>query len=186
VEIAEEAGSTSGLIMAYGTLGRAWVLSQRWGDAEEALSRAVSMATERRTGLPFLPRALTGLARVHLAAGDPEAARAVLDQALELAGELGARSQELDAQLALAQLLLRVQGLAARQQIDAALERAAALIEETGARAHQPGLHEARADLARLRGDGAACQRELREARRLFVEMGATGHVERLARELAS
>jgi tetratricopeptide (TPR) repeat protein len=172
--------------MAYGTLGRAWVLSQRWGGAEEALSRAVSMATERRTGLPFLPRALTGLARVHLAAGDPEAARAVLDQALELAGELGARSQELDAQLALAQLLLRVQGLAARQQIDAALERAAALIEETGARAHQPGLHEARADLARLRGDGAACQRELREARRLFVEMGATGHVERLARELAS
>jgi hypothetical protein len=33
-------------------------------------------------------------------------------------------------------------------------------------------------------GDEAAHQRELREAHRLFVEMGATGHSQRLAKEL--
>ncbi len=30
-----------------------------------------------------------------------------------------------------------------------------------------------------------ACQRELREAHRLFTEIGASGHAERLAGELA-
>ena len=32
-------------------------------------------------------------------------------------------------------------------------------------------------------GDPAAAERELREAQRLYQEMGATGHAERLARE---
>jgi hypothetical protein len=41
-----------------------------------------------------------------------------------------------------------------------------------------------RAELSRLRGDGGASERDLREAHRLFTEMGATGHAERLAREL--
>jgi len=35
-----------------------------------------------------------------------------------------------------------------------------------------------------LRGGTAACERELREAHRLYTEMGATGHAERLAEEL--
>ena len=34
-------------------------------------------------------------------------------------------------------------------------------------------------------GDDATQERELREAHRLYTEMGATGHAERLARELA-
>ena len=48
-----------------------------------------------------------------------------------------------------------------------------------------PLLHEARAELERACGDAAAAERELREAQRLYAEMGATGHAERLARELA-
>ncbi len=52
-----------------------------------------------------------------------------------------------------------------------------------GARVYRPQVCEERAELARLRSDEAACTRELREALRLYTEMGATGHAERLARE---
>ncbi len=44
-------------------------------------------------------------------------------------------------------------------------------------------LHE-RAQLAALLGDDACCERELHEAHRLYTEMGATGHAERVGREL--
>jgi hypothetical protein len=65
------------------------------------------------------------------------------------------------------------------------LGRAAELIEEFGARVYRPQICEERAELARLRGGDATYQRHLREAHRLYTEMGATGHAERLARELA-
>jgi hypothetical protein len=45
-------------------------------------------------------------------------------------------------------------------------------------------VHECRAHLARLLGDAPAAQRELDAARRLYAEMGATGQVERLAKEM--
>jgi hypothetical protein len=58
------------------------------------------------------------------------------------------------------------------------------LIDETGARAWQPEVHECRAQLARLRGDTETARHELDAARRLYAEMGATAQVERLAREI--
>ena len=48
-----------------------------------------------------------------------------------------------------------------------------------------PLVHEARAALARVCGDEAAYKRERREAERLWTEMGAHGHIERMARDLA-
>ena len=42
-----------------------------------------------------------------------------------------------------------------------------------------------RAKLAALLGDDAGRERELREAQRLFTEMGAEAHAERVGRELA-
>jgi hypothetical protein len=49
-----------------------------------------------------------------------------------------------------------------------------------------PFIRVERARLARLSGDEATSQRELREAHRLYTEMGATGHVERLAEAFES
>ena len=63
---------------------------------------------------------------------------------------------------------------------------AAALIEKTGARAYEPFLNELDADCARRLGDTATQAQQLREAPRKFSEMGATGHAERVARELDS
>ena len=48
-----------------------------------------------------------------------------------------------------------------------------------------PRIHEAAAELASAQGSPENRIRELREAARLYREMGATGHAERLARDLA-
>ena len=95
------------------------------------------------------------------------------------------RSPEARAQLARARLLLRVEGMDAREEIETALARAVAVIQETGARVCEPDLHEARAELAGRLDDETDRDRELHETHRLYTEMGATGHAKRLAKELS-
>ena len=80
--------------------------------------------------------------------------------------------------------LLQLEGPTS-QAFTQALADAERHVEETGARAFEPFLHEVRAEGAALQGDSDVRNRELREAHRLFTEMGATGHSERVARELA-
>ena len=63
--------------------------------------------------------------------------------------------------------------------------RAEVLVDETGANAYAPLIRLERAELARLIGDGPARERQLREAQRLFVEMGATARAQQLARDVA-
>ena len=48
-----------------------------------------------------------------------------------------------------------------------------------------PHVHLAYAELARVLGQGARRERELREAGRLFREIGADGHARSVERELA-
>jgi hypothetical protein len=99
-----------------------------------------------------------------------------------VAGDRGCHGA--DAYLALALVLLESDGAKARLEVESALASAQRQIDSSGARSRQAYLHEARAGLARLLGDEAAHKRELREAHRLFVDMGATGHAKRLAKEL--
>ena len=47
-------------------------------------------------------------------------------------------------------------------------------------------IHVERAELARQNGDEDETERELREAHRLFTEIGATGHAEKLAARLST
>ena len=54
-------------------------------------------------------------------------------------------------------------------------------IEETGISMPLPFLFETRAEAARLRGDGASRERDLREAEQVFNERGATAHADRIA-----
>jgi hypothetical protein len=77
-------------------------------------------------------------------------------------------------------------GLSVRRAIEAAVDRAHALVRETGARGFEPHVFVERAALAWLIGDVVAHQRELREAHRLFTEMGAPIRAAEVAKELAS
>ena len=76
------------------------------------------------------------------------------------------------------------QGVQATIEIEAALAEAVAWLEMSGAKSYVPFLHIERGELARLAGDEAARERELREAHRLFTEMGAPIRAEQVAKEL--
>jgi hypothetical protein len=77
-------------------------------------------------------------------------------------------------------------GAQARAEIESALERAERLVAASGARVFAPRILELRGRLAAALGDAAASGRDLRRALDVYREIGATGHAERLAQELAS
>ncbi len=126
---------------------------------------------------------LSAAAEAFLAAGDPERSRSLAAKANDVARRAGHLLPEIETSLALARVRMRTAGRAAEEEVADLLARAAELVEQTGATVFEPHVHLARAELAELLGDDA--RRELREAHRLFTEMGATGHAERVARELA-
>ena len=127
---------------------------------------------------------LVRVARLFLTAGRPDQARATAEEDVSACREMGARRTECLAQITLAEALRRSQGTAAAGAIREALARARELVEETEARVYQPWILEEEARLAQLEGDEAGFDDKLREAHRLYTEMGATGHAERLAKEL--
>lgn len=140
-----------------------------------------------RTRRIFLsePRCLTSLAYARLGAGHTDQARDAAESAVALARERGARLFEILALLARVRVLLATERAAARARVEADLAAAAALIDATEARAYAPRVNVERSELARLLGDDATRQRELREAHRLFLEIGAPIRAEQVAKELA-
>jgi class 3 adenylate cyclase/tetratricopeptide (TPR) repeat protein len=179
VELAERFGAATTLGLAYSALGFACVLEERWTEALEALERAV----ERGIGLSAL---MTGAAvsRAWLGMGDERRARSAAEEAVSATRRAGARLLESMSQVSLARVLIRSEGASARSEVEHALSRALELAQELGYRVLLPQIHEVRSDLMRALGDGTRRERELREAHRLYTEMGATGHADRLAKEL--
>ena len=68
-----------------------------------------------------------------------------------------------------------------RDQTIAALNDFEKQIEDTGARAFLPFLHEGRAEFAQVFDSDWSRDSELLEAKRLFEELGASGHTQRIA-----
>jgi tetratricopeptide (TPR) repeat protein len=154
------------------------------GDFENAigsLERALAIARERHTGIEMEPNILARLARAHLGAGDIPRAVALADEALRLARERGSVRGEISALDSRARVLL-AGGDAG--EVETLVEQMATLAVDAGYRLYLPKAVELRADLAALRGDPTARERHLREAQRLYAEIGATGHAARLANEL--
>jgi ATP/maltotriose-dependent transcriptional regulator MalT len=129
--------------------------------------------------------ALCILAEAKLGQGDPRAALELADEAVADARQNGARLFEMDALLTRARALLGSEGASCAAEVERTLAEVSATIEKTEARCREPVVHEVSAEVARLRGDEATRQRELREAHRLFAKMGATGHAQRIAPLLA-
>jgi hypothetical protein len=57
-------------------------------------------------------------------------------------------------------------------------------LDMSGAKSYEPFLHVERAEWARLVGDEATLECELREAHRLFMEIGAPIRAAEVAKEL--
>jgi class 3 adenylate cyclase/tetratricopeptide (TPR) repeat protein len=180
IAVAEKIGSALSRGQAYGMLGTAHLLREEWDEAICALQQDVGISRERHTGLLLEAGSLALLSDAHRGRGDFDLARRTAEEALAVARRRGSRLFEGDAQLALARVLLATDGWRAREQIDRALTKAAAVVEQTGARVRLPLIHVERAELARLGGEETVRQRELSEALRLFIEVGATGHARRI------
>jgi tetratricopeptide (TPR) repeat protein len=185
LEIAERIGDSFSRAWAWFQLGLAERMQGQWERSIEAIERSIAIAREGRTSREGDAWRLALLGESHLGLGDAERARTLVAEGLEIGPARGHSAYEILANLALARVLLAQGGAAARAETEAALARALELARDTEAKSFEPLIHVERAELARQSGEEEDRQRELREARRLFTEIGASGQAERLAGELA-
>jgi tetratricopeptide (TPR) repeat protein len=180
--VSDKLGLSTLEVWVHVALGQAHILAERWSDAIEALERSLEMARTNHIA-DWQRVVLDQLAAAHLGAGDAERARVLAEEAIAMAERQGAFGLGYRGHLTLALALVRSPGRSAHAAIVAALAKAQAQVERTGARSEEPHIHLARAELAGVLGDDEARRRELREAHRLFIETGATGWAERVARQ---
>jgi hypothetical protein len=102
-------------------------------------------------------------------------------EAVALSQRIGTPAWEARAHLVLARLALGQRDLEATR---ARLANCEARIRESGYGLLKPPYLETCAQLAECLDDPAARRRDLGEAHRLYAQMGAKAHAERLAREL--
>jgi hypothetical protein len=183
MDYAERTGSAGTRMFASLMLGVANVLNGAWHDALEVLETALMLGRERR--LPIVEgRVLAAIAAAHLGLGDRERALAIAEESIAVSRRIGTQLWEFSAQLIRIRALRELYGIKATREIEATLAEAAAWLEMSGAKSYEPFLHVERAELARLIGDEAAREQELREAYRLFTEIGAPIRGAGVAKEL--
>jgi tetratricopeptide (TPR) repeat protein len=184
LEIAERIGDLFSRASAWFFLGLAERTRGEWQRAIDAMEHSAAIARERPTSVEVNPWRLVLLGESHLGLGDPERGRGLIEEGLGLLRARGQRGYEALSSIALARNLLSVSTEDVRKDIEQLLARALEIGRETEAKSLVPMVHVELAELARKTSDEDRRQRELREAHRLFTEIGATGHAERLAAEL--
>jgi predicted ATPase/class 3 adenylate cyclase len=178
---AEKLGTPTHLLgMVHAALALAQLVS---GRAEQAADSARSLlALQRETGAALAqePEALANLAEALLQAEQHDEALSSAEEAIDVSRRIPRRFFEIRGHLIRALCLMRSGGAGASSDVEAALAEAESLVEQTGALVLSPYLHEARAELSGVRGDESTQDHHLREAHRLYTEMGASGRAERL------
>jgi class 3 adenylate cyclase len=152
--------------------GQAELLAGR--PAAPALEQGLRIAREHRVGLEGEADLLAFLAEAHLDAGDVWRGLASAAEATRVAQERGCRWWEIRALRAEARALIHKDGALHESQVRAKLERAFALVDETGAVCEEPFLRQQLAALAYACGDADAAADELDAAAAGFRACGAS------------
>jgi hypothetical protein len=157
------------------------ILAGRCGEALAVIEEGLAIMRQTSASLSLAAEFEMLRARIFLEQGD--AARAE-----QLAGALSTNSFYGSFMLRLlrARIAIARDARAERDQIASLLDGVARDLAAASLLFRAPEVHEVRADLARALADEAGRARELGEAQRLYAEMGAAGHVERIARLLAA
>jgi adenylate cyclase len=184
VEIAERIGDAFSRAYAWFFLGWAEWMRGEWRRSIDASERSRQITSRRGSGTAGEPMRIALLADCHFHLGAVERSRALAREGLEIARARGSTYDEMFTRLFLARVLLGADGPAAREEVEATLVRALELARTTATKAVEPQVHVGLAELARQLGDEERRARELRAAYRLFTEIGATGHAERLSAAL--
>jgi tetratricopeptide (TPR) repeat protein len=174
MEFAEKVGGVTNRAQACSSLGQALFQAGHWQEAIPWLEEAHGSAAGSAVGVG------RGLASGLLHCGEPERALAIARENVATAASRGHALSEIHLQIELAEVAA---GCGHEAEARAALARASDLATRIECRIQVPRIHEAAAILAAALGDAEQQQAELREALRLYQELGATGHAERLARE---
>jgi tetratricopeptide (TPR) repeat protein len=182
-ELAEKASGPEIRVFAYAELGQAYHNAGSYAEAVTSLERAREIARESHAGFEIEPYATAVLAEAYACSGEPDRALETAEEAVAQARQRAPAWQPL-AQLALARVFLRTKGLAAEGAIEAALREGANLTQQMEFKIFEPFFHVERAELARLSGDEVSRKRELREAYRVFTEIGAPIRAAEVAKEL--
>src|SRR5439155_17875802 len=124
--IAERIGDSFSRTWSWHWLGLAAVMQKEWRQAVEAIERSQAISRERRTAVDSQGWCLIALGEANLGLGDAERAADLLRDGVELVRSRGQASEGL-ANVILARILLASDGLAAREEIETALERASEL-----------------------------------------------------------
>jgi class 3 adenylate cyclase/tetratricopeptide (TPR) repeat protein len=185
LEVAERLGSSFSRVTAYSQLARSALAAGDWEETAVAASEALKIARDTGAGLTTEGLMLSLLAEADIGRGELDLARSTAEEAVAAGRRRHTRFLELFAQLALARALLRTDGAASAEAIAPSLERALALVGETGAVALEPFVRVELAELARVRGEGEVRNRELEEAQRLFTSIGAPRRAAAIAPEPA-
>ena len=122
----------------------------------------------------------------YLGLGEPDRALALVNEGLEIVHGRGQSLGEAFGSVILARVLLSSAGASTSDEAEAALARALELVTDTDAKSFEPMARVELAELRRQRGDEEARQQELREAHRLFTEIGASGYADRLEGDLVT
>jgi adenylate cyclase len=182
LDTAERLGALGFRATARLALGGGHLLAGDYDEALTSLDDANALATPEAVGPNQRLVLQARLAEVHLHLGNRERALAISSEAAEAArgkNRLGAA----DALLAFARVL-RASHRDRASEIEAALDSASAIARHCSARVYDAAIAEQRAELAALRGHHEEAARGLADAFRAYAEMGATGHVRRLAVEI--
>ena len=184
--IAEQSDNPSNRVIAYAALGEAYLAEGQPAAARDASREGVALARGHGAAKQVIPWLLALLAEAALALGERTEAVAAAREGIELACAGSLNYFEVQARLALAAALLPTNGVVPRAEIESALARAEQLVESIAGRSLSPRILELRGRLAAALGDAPASDQTLRQALQLYREIGASGHAERLARELVS
>jgi len=120
-------------VYAQASRGLSHIVAGRLTSAIEDLSDALSFARSRKAGLENEPRILADLANAYRLNGEIEIAFSTVDEAIAVAIERHARVPECLARMVRAKLLLRSANSDEQAEGGQELERAKALMRETGA-----------------------------------------------------
>jgi adenylate cyclase len=180
IESSEAAGSISTLAMGLGILGQCLVSQGRAAEAIAPLERAIAIHREQRIFRQSEPGPRSSLAEAQLQLGDLDRADEIARETLAFTRERGLLAQEIRTHRCLARIALARKDSTSAREAELALERAEEIIDQVGCTAERPNNCELRAELAAASGDTTERDRQLRLARDLYEEIGATGHLERL------
>ncbi|HEY1356214.1 MAG TPA: adenylate/guanylate cyclase domain-containing protein [Solirubrobacterales bacterium] len=185
VDFSEQLGAAFSRIWSWSLYGAAQMFQGKWEKGIEALQKSLEMSRELNTTVEGRNWTRLWLAEANLGLGHSERAILLAREATADAHEKSQLYCEAFGHMILGRILLTSNGEGAAEEVERELAVAMDRSRAMGVRTLEPLVHVELAKLAGVRGDDSLRETRLHEAHSEFTKIGARGHAERVAEELA-